>query len=181
MIDLSIEKLVNYAIEKGLIEQSDRVWAENALLAALRLDCFTRPEETGDCGELEPIPAELIDYAGEHGLIDDSITEKDLLDSRLMGILTPKPSEVISRFRALYAESPEKATEYYYRLSRASDYIRSYRGQGQGQRLSQVPALPRGRGLRGQTRLSRPRQSPPDSDGSQRRELLPPVFPLCLL
>ena len=127
MIDVSIEKLVNYAIEKGLIEQSDRVWAENALLAALRLDCFTRPEETGDCGELEPILAELIAYAVEHGLIDDSITEKDLFDSRLMGILTPKPSEVISRFRALYAESPEKATEYYYRLSRASDYIRSYR------------------------------------------------------
>ena len=127
MIDVSIEKLVNYAIEKGLIEQSDRVWAENALLAALRLDGFTRPEETGDCGELEPILAELIAYAVEHGLIDDSITEKDLFDSRLMGILTPKPSEVISRFRALYDESPEKATEYYYRLSRASDYIRTYR------------------------------------------------------
>ncbi len=127
MIDLSIEKLINYAIEKGLIEQSDRVWAENALLAALRLDGFTRPEETGNCGELEPILAELIAYAVEHGLIDDSITEKDLFDSRLMGILTPKPSEVISRFRALYDESPEKATEYYYRLSRASDYIRTYR------------------------------------------------------
>ena len=127
MIDLSIEKLINYAIEKGLIEQSDRVWAENALLAALRLDGFTRPEETGNCGELEPILAELIAYAVEHGLIDDSITEKDLFDSRLMGILTPKPSEVIARFRALYDESPEKATEYYYRLSRASDYIRSYR------------------------------------------------------
>ena len=127
MIDLSIEKLINYAIEKGLIEQSDRVWAENALLAALRLDGFTRPEETGDCGELEPILAELIAYAVEHGLIDDSITEKDLFDSRLMGILTPKPSEVIARFRALYDESPEKATEYYYRLSRASDYIRTYR------------------------------------------------------
>ena len=127
MIDLSIEKLINYAIEKGLIEQSDRVWAENALLAALRLDGFTRPEETGNCGELEPILAELIAYAVEHGLIDDSITEKDLFDSRLMGILTPKPSEVIARFRALYDESPEKATEYYYRLSRASDYIRTYR------------------------------------------------------
>ena len=126
MIDLSIEKLVNYALNKGLIEECDRVWAENALLSALHLDSFTRPEKVENT-ELEPILAELIAYGVEHGLLDDSITEKDLFDSRLMGILTPKPSEVISRFRALYAESPEKATEYYYRLSRASDYIRTYR------------------------------------------------------
>ena len=126
MIDGSIEKLVNYALEKGLIEECDRVWAENALLAALGLDSFTRPENT-ESTELEPVLAELIAYGVERGLIDDSITEKDLFDSRLMGILTPRPSEVIARFRRLYSESPEQATDYYYGLSRASDYIRSYR------------------------------------------------------
>ena len=126
MIDGSIEKLVNYALAKGLIEEADRVWAENALLAALRLDAFTRPE-AAEQEELEPILAELLAYAVEQGLIDDSITEKDLFDSRLMGILTPRPSQVISRFRGLYAESPEKATDYYYHLSRSSDYIRAYR------------------------------------------------------
>ena len=126
MIDGSIEKLVNYALAKGLIEEADRVWAENALLAALKLDAFTRPE-AAEQAELEPILAELLAYAVEQGLIDDSITEKDLFDSRLMGILTPRPSQVISRFRSLYAESPEKATDYYYHLSRSSDYIRAYR------------------------------------------------------
>ena len=126
MIDSSIEKLVNYALEKGLIEESDRVWAENALLAALGLDSFDRPAEA-ESAELEPILAELIAYGVEHGLLDDSITEKDLFDSRLMGILTPRPSEVIRTFRTLYAEDPQKATDYYYGLSRASDYIRTYR------------------------------------------------------
>ena len=126
MIDLSIEKLVNYALNKGLIEESDRVWAENALLSALHLDSFTRPDETENA-ELEPILAELIAYGVENGLLDDSITEKDLFDSRLMGLLTPRPSDVIGKFRALYAEDPKKATDYYYDLSRATDYIRTYR------------------------------------------------------
>ena len=127
MIDGSIEKLVNYALEKGLIEECDRVWAENALLNALGLESFTRPETVEAHDNLEPILAELIAYGVEHGLLDDSITEKDLFDSRLMGILTPRPSEVIRNFKALYAEDPKKATDYYYNLSRASDYIRTYR------------------------------------------------------
>ena len=126
MIDVSIEKLVNYAISKGLIEECDRVWAENALLSALRLDSFTRPENVEDAA-LEPILAELIAYGVENGLLDDSITEKDLFDSRLMGLLTPRPSDVIGKFRNLYAEDPKKATDYYYDLSRATDYIRTYR------------------------------------------------------
>lgn len=126
MIDLSIEKLVNYALNKGLIEESDRVWAENALLSALHLDSFTRPDETENA-ELEPILAELIAYGVENGLLDDSITEKDLFDSRLMGLLTPRPSDVIGKFKSLYAEDPKKATDYYYDLSRATDYIRTYR------------------------------------------------------
>ena len=126
MIDLSIEKLVNYALQKGLIEECDRVWAENALLGALHLDSFTRPENVEEA-ELEPVLAELIAYGVEHGLLDDSITEKDLFDSRLMGLLTPRPSDMIGRFNSLYAEDPKKATDYYYDLSRATDYIRSYR------------------------------------------------------
>ena len=100
MIDLSIEKLVNYALNKGLIEECDRVWAENALLSALHLDSFTRPEKVENT-ELEPILAELIAYGVEHGLLDDSITEKDLFDSRLMGLLTPRPSDVIGKFKSL--------------------------------------------------------------------------------
>ena len=127
MIDGSIEKLVNYALEKGLIEECDRVWAENALLNALGLESFSRPETVEAHDNLESILAELIAYGVEHGLLDDSITEKDLFDSRLMGILTPRPSEVIRNFKALYAEDPKKATDYYYNLSRASDYIRTYR------------------------------------------------------
>ena len=127
MIDCSMEKLVDYALRRGLIEESDRVWAENSLLAALGLDSFERPPQLPAPQPLEDILAELIAYGVDNGLTGDSITEKDLFDARLMGLLTPRPSEVIREFRRRYAESPEAATRWYYELSRASDYIRTYR------------------------------------------------------
>ena len=127
MIDNSIEKLVNYALRAGLIEEEDRVWAENSLIASLGLESFTRPARTEGPDDIESILAELLAFAVEKGLIDDSITEKDLFDARLMGLLTPRPSEVVRSFRAKYAESPRDATDWYYGLSRATDYIRTYR------------------------------------------------------
>ena len=129
MIDNGIAALVGYALRRGLIEESDRVWAENALLAALGLDSYTRPAAEPDAPELEPVLREILDWAEETGLIEGGVTERDLLDARLMGLLTPRPSEVIRRFCALYDESPARATDWYYALSRASDYIRTYRVQ----------------------------------------------------
>ncbi|MBR6840333.1 MAG: UDP-glucose--hexose-1-phosphate uridylyltransferase, partial [Oscillospiraceae bacterium] len=77
--------------------------------------------------ELEEILAELLEFAEQRGIIEGGVTERDLLDARLMGLLTPRPSDVIGKFRNLYAEDPKKATDYYYDLSRATDYIRTYR------------------------------------------------------
>ena len=127
MIDSSIYDLVNYALRMGLIEGSDRVWAENSLIAALNLSSYTRPEKAPEARELEEILKELLDYAEENGIIEGGVTERDLLDARLMGLLTPRPSAVIQEFAARYAESPRAATDWYYALSRATDYIRTYR------------------------------------------------------
>ena len=127
MIDESIFDLVNYALRMGLIEGSDRVWAENSLIAALNLSSYTRPEKAPEARELEEILKELLDYAEENGIIEGGVTERDLLDARLMGLLTPRPSAVIQKFAARYAESPRAATDWYYALSRATDYIRTYR------------------------------------------------------
>ena len=127
MIDESIARLVEYAMHRGLIEEEDRVWAENALIAALGLDAYTRPAEQPEERDLEAILKELLDFAEAQGIIEGGITERDLLDARLMGLLTPRPSEVVRSFRARCAESPKAATDWYYDLSRATDYIRTYR------------------------------------------------------
>lgn len=124
MINKSIAALVNYAISKGLISKDDRVWAINRILEALRLDEYEEPNDLGALPSLEKILAPLLDYAVQSGLIEDSITARDLFDTKLMGLLTPRPSEVSQKFWRLYKESPKAATDDYYRFSGDTNYIR---------------------------------------------------------
>ncbi len=123
----TIKKLADYAVARGLAEQSDRVYLINGLLAALRLNELT-DDVRDDDPDLETMLGDLCTYAYEAGLIEsDSVAYRDLFDTSLMGILTPRPSEVIARFTALCKESPEAATDYFYKLCRDCDYIRTYR------------------------------------------------------
>ena len=127
-ICVTIKELVNYAVARRLIEESDRTYATNCLLSALGLSEYSDNGESPAERPLEQILADLCDYAVEKGLIEnDSVVYRDLFDTSLMALLTPRPSEVIAKFRALYKESPEKATDYFYDLCRNSDYIRTYR------------------------------------------------------
>lgn len=123
----TIKKLADYAVSRGLAEQSDRDYLINGILAALRLGELT-DDVRDDDPDLETMLGDLCTYAYEAGLIEsDSVAYRDLFDTSLMGILTPRPSEVIARFTALYKESPEAATDYFYKLCRDCDYIRTYR------------------------------------------------------
>ena len=126
MINTYISQLIDYALQKGLISFADRVWATNSILEILRLDSYEQPEFTPEA-ELEDILKGLLEHAIESGIIEDTITERDLFDTKLMGALTPRPSEVIAQFLENYCESPKAATDYYYKLSGDSDYIRRYR------------------------------------------------------
>jgi len=126
MIFPYINSLVNYALKYNLIETSDEYYVINTLLDILNLDEYIETEECPDLS-LEEILGKILDFAVENELIDDNITERDLFDTRVMSALTPRPSEVINKFNALYAESPEKATDYFYKLSCDCDYIRRYR------------------------------------------------------
>ena len=123
-----IGDLVEYAVQKGLIDELDRVFCRNRLMEELQVFDFTPEADTAEVRPLEEILGDLCDYAIEEEVIPDrGITGRDLFDTKLMGILTPRPSEVIREFNRLYAESPEAATDYFYRLSCDSDYIRTYR------------------------------------------------------
>ncbi|MGF7145781.1 UDPglucose--hexose-1-phosphate uridylyltransferase [Anaerotaenia torta] len=134
MIYRLINRLVRYAEETGLMEKEDKVYVTNRLMEFFLLE--ENPEgaavpeteaEPADL-ELEQILEAMLDYAHEQGLLqEDGIVYRDLFDTRIMGILTPPPSVVTRHFRELYRESPEKATEYYYKFSQDTDYIRRYR------------------------------------------------------
>ena len=126
MVFKAINALAEYGIKNGLIEQSDRAFTINRLLEALNLDGI-ETEETLQNAELCDILKILLDYAAEHGIIDDNITARDLFDTKLMGLLTPRPSYVIGRFKNDYERSAKTATDNYYKFSCDTDYIRRYR------------------------------------------------------
>ncbi len=123
---LLISQLVEYAVRKKWIEDSDRIWASNRLLEALHLDGFDGLIEIeGELPEIQDILDGLCDYAYEHGVIEgDSATYRDLFDTELMGLLLPRPSEVTKEFYRKYENSPEEATDWYYGFSGDTNYIR---------------------------------------------------------
>ena len=121
----AIAQLISYALEKRLIQPEDRMWTVNTLLEALTLDGCALPEELPPAGELSAALEALLDDAVERGILkENTVTYRDLLDTRLMGILTPRPSQVIGQFRSLYRQAPEKATDWYYQFSQDTNYIR---------------------------------------------------------
>lgn len=117
-----LDALVNYAVDRGLIEQEDKTYAFNRLLEQMELDSVD--EEEPISASLNEILDVLCDDACRRGLIDNNIVSRDLFDTKLMGVLTPFPHEVRQKFSALYAVSPEKATDWYYRFSQDTNYIR---------------------------------------------------------
>ena len=125
-IETYIDSLVSYAMNCGLAEPEDHQVLVNRLLDLLGVDDYA-PSDEPQTEELEEILAGILDYAVEKGLCDDGITARDIFDTRIMGALTPMPREVIRSFREKYAEDPAKATDWYYRFSCDTDYIRRYR------------------------------------------------------
>ena len=130
-IEADIRKLVSYGIKTGLVPEEDRIFTVNKLLELFGLEELEDAEQTPEMaeGELEEVLNSMCDYAYDRGLLaENTVTYRDLFDTRIMSMLMPRPSEVIRRFRELYEqESPEAATDYYYKLSQDSDYIRRYR------------------------------------------------------
>lgn len=127
MVYEAIKKLVTYGLETGLINEEEKIYSTNLILDVLKLDDYEEPQENYEKVELQAVLKELLDYAVLKGLIEDSVVYRDLFDTRLMNCLMPRPSQVIKTFKEKYALSPKEATDYYYKLSQDSDYIRRYR------------------------------------------------------
>ncbi len=128
MLQESIKKLVQYGINSGLTPECEKIYTTNLLLECMREDEFTDPDCDLSNIVLEDVLKNLLDEAVKRGIIEDSITYRDLFDTKLMNQLCPRPSQVIDKFNTLYkTEGPEAATDYFYNLSKASDYIRTYR------------------------------------------------------
>ncbi len=128
MLQKSIKKLVQYGINTGLTPECERIYTTNMLLECMKEDEYTDPDCDLEDIVLEDVLKDLLDEAVKRGIIEDTITHRDLFDTKLMNQLCPRPSQVINEFYRIYDNDGAKAaTEYYYNLSRNSDYIRTYR------------------------------------------------------
>ena len=121
-----IAALVQYGIDTGLTPACERIYTTNLLLDQFHEDDYEEPDAIPSLS-LEEILEGLLDEACRRELIPDSITYRDLFDTRLMNCLMPRPSQIQETFREKYAVSPKEATNYFYKLSQDSNYIRRYR------------------------------------------------------
>lgn len=143
MIDINLEitRLVRYGIKKGLLHQEDAVFVTNRILALLKLNDYNfsvAPDES--LTSPEPILTRMLDWAAENGLLENnSPVYRDLLDTEIMACLMPRPSEVIYQFRSLFHINKKVATDYFYRLSRDSNYIRTDRVKKDEKWVAQTP------------------------------------------
>ena len=127
-----IAALAKYAVERGLIDELDYTWSVNALLDILGMTQYEGATRYEPCDSAEGLSLQalldrLCDYAVRKGIIEDGITSRDLFDTRLMGVFTPLPSHVFHAFTKAYRNSPQAATQLFYRLSRDTNYIRTER------------------------------------------------------
>jgi UDPglucose--hexose-1-phosphate uridylyltransferase len=176
-INLLIDQLVLYAIRQQLITPQDRTWAVNELLAILQLDEYT---PTGFNGKTPDYPCEILsnicDWAAKKGLISpDTVTMRDLFDTKLMGVFAARPSEVTKEFFALCKKNPKKATDKFYHDARALDYIRTARV---AKNLAWKARTPYG-SLDITINMSKPEKDPKDIAAALKMKAS--SYPLCLL
>ncbi len=126
-INLLISELTEYALGAELIKKEDTAYAVSRLLELLKLTDFT-PCEVKEVRELHEILDDLCDFAYDSGLTEDNgVVYRDLFDTKLMGVFVARPSAVIDNFYSLYEKEPRLATDYFYKLSKKSNYIREDR------------------------------------------------------
>ena len=123
-IYFEIEKLLIFAKSVKLIENEDIVYSRNKLLAIFGLNDCKEVTETFEIEKPYDILNRMCDWAAEKGLIENTFDERDLFDTKIMGELTPRPSEIIKKFKEDYKVSPETATDNYYAFSQNTNYIR---------------------------------------------------------
>jgi len=137
MIEEQILDLVDYAKATDLIEAEDERYTINKLLELFGLDEISDEVLISHAVEiktehqaaeaLEGILESMLTYAVEQNFIEDSVVYKDLFDTKIMGLLVERPSQVAAKFWEHYKNEPKEATDYFYRLSQNTDYIRRYR------------------------------------------------------
>ncbi|KKK38693.1 galactose-1-phosphate uridylyltransferase [Mesobacillus campisalis] len=121
-----IDGLIEKALEAGLIETVDEIYVRNQVMHLLGLKTY--PETSKKKNDTIPnLVEKLVEYAVEESIIEDVLDDKEMLAANIMNVFLPRPSEVNAAFYEKYEESPIAATDYFYSLSKNSNYIQMNR------------------------------------------------------
>jgi len=124
MIYSYIQNLIDYSINKELIQPCDELVVRNSLINLFQLQNWETPLKSNNNLSIDEILDCLVNYAVENSIIEDTTVSKDLFDTKIMGIVTPLPHEIIKKFNELYKQSPNTATNWYYDYNKNLNYIR---------------------------------------------------------
>ena len=125
-IENLILSLITYAENKNLITSDERVFALNRILECLCIDEWSGEAVASDM-VIDDILGGICDYAAEKGIITGTNESRDLFDTKVMGVLTAFPREIIGKFNSDYNESPKKATDEYFEWNKNINYVRAGR------------------------------------------------------
>ena len=125
MIYSAVEGLIKHSVNSNLITEDDIFVVRNQVMNILGLSEWN--EEPALSGSVETILNKITDYACEKGIIENTSVQRDLFDTKIMGVFTPMPHEVNAVFQRKYSESPQSATEWYYNFSKDLNYVRAER------------------------------------------------------
>ena len=180
-LELTLERLLNFGVQRGFLDRLDVAEARNALLDLFKLEQpWSGPLPAGLAGEAldsaTGLLDELVAAAIDRGLIDGAVyAQRALFDTRIMGCLIPRPSTVSARFNDLRSQSSEAATDYFYRLSIDSNYIRTAEIARNRQFTTETEFGP----IEITINLTKPEKDPKQI---ALKKLLPPSsYPTCLL
>ena len=126
-MNVLINRLIHFGIMHDMIKDEDIDYSVNLLLQLFHLNYFERVDIDETLSYADPILEKMLDYAVEQKWIDNTVTQRDLFDARIMNCIMPRPSEVSMKFWELYQRNPSLATQYFYSLSLHSQYIRKLR------------------------------------------------------
>ena len=120
-----IEICTQFSLKKGLCLKPDLPYVRNRLMSLFKVDApFDGEIIVPDSIIL--VLEEMVDYAAENGMLEmNTATYRAMFDTKICGCMLMMQSQAQEIFKALYNESPEKATNWFYELCKDINYIRT--------------------------------------------------------
>lgn len=127
MIYQHLSGLIQKAINTELIEASDHIYARNQVMNLLNLEAYPEQIDHKTEDSIPNLLEKIVDYAVETHVIEDVFDDKEILTANIMNCFVARPSVINDVFNKKYEQSPDIATDYFYELSKNSNYIQMNR------------------------------------------------------